>query len=203
MPQRGPDKRLRNVYRTRVEFAAETLLQGAEVDADPYRDLLLLRRPHDRLHPVARADVAGVDPERVRARLNRRERAAVVEVDVRHERNRRPAPHLAERLRRLDVRNREPEDVAAERGALRDLRGKRRRVVRVGVRHRLDAHRRPASDGHSAYFNCSRCPSHWFQRSPPPPPPPSPRRPACTCVSSSSCARRGRSGFPSRRAEGT
>ena len=89
MPERRADKRLGNVDLPGVELFAKRLLEGAEVHADSDRDLLLLRRAGDCLDPVARADVAGIEAKRVCPRLYRRERAAVVEVDVGDERDRR------------------------------------------------------------------------------------------------------------------
>ena len=117
MAERRAYKRLGNVDFARVKFFAEWLLERAEVYANADRNLFLLCRAGDCLNPVARTDVAGVKPKRISPSLDGGERAAVVEVDVCDERNRRGLLYLAEDFSRLDVRNGQAEDIAAKRCA--------------------------------------------------------------------------------------
>src|SRR3546814_9705387 len=58
-----------------------SLLQRAGVHADAHGAVVVARRLHHLAHPLARADVAGVDAQAGGPRLRRLDAAAVVEVD--------------------------------------------------------------------------------------------------------------------------
>ena len=158
--ERRSHKRLGNVDLPSVKFFAQALLKRAEVHANANRDLLFLRRAGDGLDPVARADVAGIEAQRVCSRLYGGERAAVVEVDVGNKRKRRRLFYFAENFRRFDVGNSQAKDVATKRRARANLLDERRRVVGAYVRHGLYANRRSTADCKRADLNCSCCSSH-------------------------------------------
>ena len=100
----------------------------------------------DLLDLVGAADVAGVDPHRRDALLDRLQGQARVEVDVRDDRHRRKADDLPERFGVLGLRNGDADDLAAGARQRGDLRGRRGDVVRLRRRHRLDDRRRAAPD---------------------------------------------------------
>ena len=126
------------------------LLQTAAVHADADGDALRLRRPRDGLDVGAAADVARVEAERLDARLDRRQRAAVVEMDIRHERHGALLRRPSQDLRRLHIGDREPHDVGPRLGAGAEMRGNGGKVVRIVGQHRLHAHRRAAAQRHAA-----------------------------------------------------
>jgi hypothetical protein len=124
----------------------QVLGQRAGVGADPHRDACPLRRLDDELHLVRAADVAGVDPHRGDTGVDRLERKAGVEVDVRDHRDRAEANDAGERVRVLDLGDRAADDLAAGRDERRDLGRRRLDVVRRRQRHRLDDDRRATAD---------------------------------------------------------
>ena len=128
----------------------EVLRQRAGVGADPHRDARALRRLDDLLGLVRAADVAGVDPHRRDAGVDRLERERGVEMDVRDHRDRRQADDQRQRLRVLELRHRDADDLAARRRERGDLRRRRLDVVRLRERHRLDDDRRAAADRDAA-----------------------------------------------------
>ena len=119
-------------------------LQGPAVHPYADRHAALLRRPGDSLHALPSAYVARIEAQGVRPGLDRRQRAAVVEVYVGDDGYRGRPPHLTEDSRRLRVRHGQPEQVAAPLGAAQKLREDGLRVVRIGGAHGLHAHRRAA-----------------------------------------------------------
>ena len=134
----------------------EVLGERAGVGADPHRDPGPLRRPDDLLGLVGAADVARVDADRVHARLDRLQRERRVEVDVRDHRDRREPDDQRERLRVLELRHGDPDDLAAGRGERGDLRGRRLDVVRLRERHRLHDDGRATADRDAADLDLMR-----------------------------------------------
>ncbi len=122
------------------------LRQRAGVRADPHRDPGLLRGVDHELDLVRPTDVAGVDPHGGDTGVDRLQREAGVEVDVRDHGDRAEADDARERVGVLVLRNGTADDLAAGRHERRDLRGGRLDVVRRRQRHRLDDDRRTAAD---------------------------------------------------------
>jgi hypothetical protein len=84
------------------------------------------------------ADITGVEAQAVEAGLERGKRPAVVEVDVRDERQGRLLDDLRQRLGGGLVGDGDADDLAANFGQLVDLAQRRRDVRRVRCGHRLD-----------------------------------------------------------------
>ena len=144
LPERALDERL---GRRAAVAGEDVLLERAGVHADADRDAAVLRGGCDLADLGRGADVAGVDAEAVDAGLERGEGEAVVEVDVGDDRaGADGALDLRERGGRGGVGHGEADDVRAGLEAGERLRGGRGGVPRVGVRHRLDGHRRAAAD---------------------------------------------------------
>ncbi len=107
----------------------------------------------DELGLVGPADVAGVDANGGDAGLDRLQRERGVEVNVGDDRERAQVDELLERLRVLVLRDGDPDDLAAGRGELADLRHRRVDVVRLRERHRLDGDGCTAADRHVSDAN--------------------------------------------------
>src|SRR3546814_7251208 len=95
-----------------------SLLQRAGVHADAHGAVVVARRLHHLAHPLARADVAGVDAQAGGPRLRRLDAAAVVEVDVGDDGNGDFRDDLLQRPGGVLVGAGDPHDVGA-----RDLHG--------------------------------------------------------------------------------
>src|SRR5690606_36723824 len=121
--------------------------QRTGVDADAHRAAVVPGGLDHLAHPVAAADVARIDPQARGDGLGRRDPAAVVEVDVGHQRDLRLAGDGAEGRSGVLVRTGDPDDVGPRLLQPRDLVDRRRGVGRGGVAHRLDRYRRVAADG--------------------------------------------------------
>ena len=150
MAERRTAERLLDRQRPGAHLRVKLLFEAPEVDADADRHALRLRRSRHGLHAVASPDVAWIQAQRVRPRLDRRERAPIVEMNVGHKGNRRGGTDFAEHLRRLQVGNRQAVEVAPEVGAALDLRQDAGPVVRIDVAHRLHAHGSTAADRKTA-----------------------------------------------------
>src|SRR5690606_622312 len=127
-------------------FLQEVALKAAGIDADTHRAAMILGRLDHFLDALLAADIARVDAQTGRARLGRLDRALVVEVNVRHERDRDLAHDLLERRRRLLVGAGNAHDVGADLLQRLDLRDRRLHVRGQGVGHRLNGDRRVAAD---------------------------------------------------------
>ena len=154
--------------RVRVHHAGQQfLVEAAPVDADAHR-LVVLRRGFDHLRElavvlVALANVAGVDAVLAQrlgtGRVVRQQPVAVV-VEVADQRD--VDAHAVELFadvghgrRRLESVDGDAHHLRAGEGQFLDLDRGADRVHRVGVRHRLHAHRRATADRHHA-----RTPAH-------------------------------------------
>jgi len=125
-------------------------VEAAGVDADADRDAAVLGLLRDELDLLGLADVAGVESQRLHARLHRGQRELVLEVDVGDERNRRAGHDLREPFGRGLLVTGTAHDVAAGAGQRVDLRQRAVDVGRLGRRHRLHRNRRSAPDGDGA-----------------------------------------------------
>ena len=102
------------------------------------------------------ADVAGVQPDAVRAGGDRLQRERVVEVDVGDDRNRRLHDDRLQRLDVLVARDGDADDVRSGLGDLVDLSHRRLEVGGLGLRHRLHDDRGAAADRDAADDDLSR-----------------------------------------------
>ena len=126
-------------------FFEQILLQAAGVHPDADRAAIGLGGVHHFLHPLRRADIAGIDPQAGRARIGRFQRALIVEMDVRDDGNARRTGDLAQRRGRLDVGAGDADDVGAGFLAAADLIDRRARIAGRGVGHRLHGDGRVAA----------------------------------------------------------
>ena len=124
----------------------KVLRQRAGVRADPHRDPGLLRGVDHQLDLVRPTDVAGIDPDGGHTGLDRLQRQAGVEVNVRNDRNRAEADDASERVGVLCLRHGTANDLATGRHERRDLGRGRLDVTRWGERHGLHDDRRTAAD---------------------------------------------------------
>ena len=122
-------------------------VEAAGVHADADREAAVLGLLRDGLDLRGLADVAGVEPQALHPRLHRREREAVLEVDVGDDRHRRAGHDLREALGRGLLVARAAHDVAPGRGEGVDLAERAVDVGRLRGRHRLHRDRRVAADG--------------------------------------------------------
>ena len=83
------------------------------VYADANRQMAFLCRLHNRLYTVCAADVTRIQANLVHAGLDRRQREAVVKMNVRDHRQRRAGADFAQRLCRLHIRHGTANNVAA------------------------------------------------------------------------------------------
>ncbi len=139
----GLDQRLDRVLALEL---VQVLGQRAGVDADPDRNPGGLGLVDDHPGLLVAADVARVDPDAVRARVDRLQRERVVEVDVRDDRDRGLRDQARERVDVLLARDGAADDVAAGVGHGADLAQSGVVVGRLGLRHRLDGDGRSAAD---------------------------------------------------------
>ena len=116
----------------------------------------VLRLARDDLDVLGLADVARVEAQPGDARLHRRQRELVLEVDVGDERHRRPGHDLRQPLGRRLLVARAAHDVGAGGGERVDLRERAVDVGGLGGGHRLHRHRRAASDLHVSDVQGSR-----------------------------------------------
>ena len=141
---RGRNERLR---RNATVLRQHLVIERTGVDADADGDAPLTCRRNHLLDALRSADVARVDAQCRNALRHRLKCELVVEVNVGDER-RLDLPHnIAEVLRCRHIGHGNAHNVAARRRELSDLLYRRLRVRRLGVAHRLDGDRRPASDG--------------------------------------------------------
>ena len=134
-------------------------VQRAGVDADPDRDAGVLGRLGDLLDLVVElADVAGVDPHRGAAGVDRGEDVLGLEVDVGDDRDLAVPGDLRQRVGVVLARAGDPHDVAAGRGQLGDLLqrrvdvGRRRRASSTAPRSARRRRPRPCRPG-----SCASC----------------------------------------------
>ena len=134
-------------------FLQQLPLQGAAVDADADGDAALPAGLGHLADIVRLADVAGVDPDLVHARLRRCEREPVVKMNVGHDRDGDAAADGADGPGGVHIRHRHPDDLAPGPLQAEDLRDGTLHVLGGGIAHGLDADRRAAAHGHGAHMN--------------------------------------------------
>src|SRR5436309_7679101 len=163
LPQRRLDQRLR---RGLAVLLQQPRVQLAGVDADPDRYPRIGRGLGDLPHLVVELlDVAGVDPHRRAAGVDRREDVLGLEVDVGDHRDLRLARDLGEGVRVVLGRYGDPDDLAARRGQLGDL---LEGGVDVGGQrggHGLHRHRGAAADRYRADHDLAGDPARGQRRS--------------------------------------
>ena len=120
--------------------------EASKVDADADGDLPRLGLAHHKLDLFPIPDIARVEPEAVDAALQRPQRQLIVEVDVSDDWDAHLSLDFGERLRRLHVWHRAPDDIDANLLDLSDLVDGGSNVSRVGLGHGLDGNLGVASD---------------------------------------------------------
>src|SRR5687767_13131261 len=134
-----------------AQLPGPAVADGAVVHADADRRLLVLRALHHLADAVLVVQVARVQAELVDAGVQRHECQAVVEVDVRDDRQDRPANELLQRLPGALVRDGHARDLAAGFLELLDLADRRVEVVGERRAHRLHRDGRAVADGRAAH----------------------------------------------------
>src|SRR5436309_1054779 len=133
-----------------AQVARLAVTDRAVVHADTDRRPLLFRLLGDLAHAVLVVDVPGVETQLVDLRVERHERKAVVEVDVRDDGQDRASHDLLQRLAAALVRHRDARDLAPCGLQLLDLADRRVDVVRERRAHRLDGDRCAVADRRAA-----------------------------------------------------
>ncbi len=131
-------------------------VERSRVDPDADRETAVLRLARHDLDVIGLADVARVEAQPGDARLHRRQRELVLEVDVGDERHRRPGHDLRQPLGRLFLVARAAHDVGTGAGERVDLRERAVDVGGLGGGHRLHRHGRAAADLHVSDVQGSR-----------------------------------------------
>ncbi len=163
MPERRLDHGARNLLlHIALAFVAgpDLLRDGAGVDADPYRNPALLRGRGHGLDLLRPREVPRIDSELIDPLLDRRQREAVVEVDIGHQRDMYLPLDLPKRGRGLHVRHRHPHQIGPGLLDLAYLADRRADIAGVRRGHRLNADRRPPADQHPADVDFARCSRH-------------------------------------------
>ena len=101
------------------------------------------------LHAFLGPDIAGVDPQARRPRLRRFNGAAVVEMDIGHDRHIHFAHNFSQSRSRFLGRARHAHNINAGQFAPADLRNRRRCVLGGRIRHGLHGNRRIAAHRHA------------------------------------------------------
>ena len=105
-------------------------------------------RGDDLANARGRADIAGIDAQASGTGLGSLDGALIVEMDVRHDRNRAFGDNVFQRMGRGFVRGRDAHDVCTGLGNGLDLRDGRAHIGRVGIGHGLHSDRRIAANRH-------------------------------------------------------
>ena len=134
-------------------FLQQVLLKRSRVHTDPDRAAVILGRLDHLADPLLGTDIAGIDAKTGRACLGGFDGAFVVEMDIRHDRNRAFAHDLAQRSGRVLVGRRDPNDIGPRLRRRQNLRDRGLNVGRVGIGHRLHADRRIAPNGNRTDVN--------------------------------------------------
>ena len=149
------DQKRRSAF-TGGNFGCEIPLERSGIDADTNRYFLVFSCTGNRPDVFPRTDIPRIETECIGPRLYRRERAAVVKMNIGDHRNRRSLSYFAKNLRGIDIRNSETNDITTDRSACGDLLGKFSGIVRVDITHRLDTHRSAPADGDRSDLHRSR-----------------------------------------------
>ena len=137
----------------------DVLFEGARVDADADGDPPRRRGPDDLADLLPRADVAGIEPQAVDARVEGGQGQPVVEVDVGDERDPALPADLPEGGGRGPVRDGQPDDLRPGLLQPADLRRRRPDVPGVGLGHGLDDDGGAAADDDAAHGDGARSPA--------------------------------------------
>src|SRR5579872_5734 len=105
-----------HAFRSATVTLDDVRCERTVVDADTDGHAPVFRRAHDFAHLVGIADVARIEAQLIPAGVDRRQRKAMIEMDVRHERQRRTFLDLLARGRRLGIGHRNAHDLAARFG---------------------------------------------------------------------------------------
>ena len=138
-------------------------IERSGVDADANGHAAVARLGGDGLDVLGLADVAGVEPQAVHTGLEGGQRQPMLEVDVGHDRHRRPGHDARQPLRRFRLVARAANDVGARAGQRVDLGQRGVDVGRLGDRHRLHADRGAAAHRHRSDRHLARGAAldHW------------------------------------------
>ena len=113
--------------------------------------MLILANFHHRPDTVFPADVAGIDPDLGRAALRGGNGKLIVEMYIRHQRQRALPTDIRKGAGSFHIGNCQPGDLTARSGKLTDLLQASLHIRGFGVEHGLDHHRGSAADGDTAH----------------------------------------------------
>ena len=134
-------------------FFQNMTLQRARVDADPHRAPVVARRFHHFGHTGTGTDVAGIDTQARSPCFGGLDGAAVMKMDIGHDRHPGFTHDCAQRRGRVLVGAGDAHDVGAGVFQRPHLLESRRGIGREGIGHRLDRYRCAAADGDTAHPN--------------------------------------------------
>ena len=140
-------------------FLEQMLFEAASINPNAHGTVVIPCGLDDLLNAGLRADIARVDPQTRCARLGCLNPPHVVEVDIRHDRNRHLGDNLLERRRTVFVRHGNPHDVCPGLGASVHLFDRASDIRRDGVRHGLHRNRRITAHGNGAYGDLATFPT--------------------------------------------
>ena len=134
-----------------VVFRPQFLFQRSAVDADPDRDIPPRARLRDRLDVRFPADVARIDPDRVNSPLRADQRQFIIKVNIRDQGNGDLRLDFVNRFRRRRIRDGDADNLTAGVFQRVNLGYRGGHVLRSGVAHGLDSHRRAAAYRHVSH----------------------------------------------------
>ena len=106
-------------------------------------------------HPILSSDIARIDPDLISSMLNRRDRKAVIKMNIRYQRDMYIFLDLFQCFRCCPVRYCNPYDLTSRLLQAQNLLNGRLRVLRLGIGHGLNPHWITAADLDTADLYCS------------------------------------------------
>ena len=146
MALRGGDHRFRAGLAVLLQ---QVFFERSGINADADGAIVVFRGLDDFLHPLVRADVAGIDAQAGSAGGRRFNSAFVMEVDVGHHRRGDLPDDFFQRFGRVFIRAGHTDDIRTRLFHRVDLRHGCRHIRRQRISHRLHGNRRIAAHGHA------------------------------------------------------
>ena len=138
-------------------FLQQMLFQRPRIDANANGTAVIARRCNHFAHPVSGPDIAGIDPQAGGPGLCGFDRAAVVEMNIGHDRHRAFGDDLFQGFGAGLIRCRHTHDIRARLCRSQHLRNRRFDIRGIGVRHCLHRDRGISPDRHIAHHDLTGC----------------------------------------------
>ncbi|MPM34434.1 hypothetical protein SDC9_81017 [bioreactor metagenome] len=127
--------------------------QTAGIGPHPHRNPGSAQGAGNLFDRLSAAEIAGIDPDARNPALDRRQRQPMIEVNIRHHRQRRCFHNRFQRFGGGHIRHRQADDFAARAGQADDLRQSRTDIGGRRIAHGLNGYRAAAADGDLAQIN--------------------------------------------------